>query len=331
MKNGSLFHVSTLYNTPNPENADHLFIARSIYQQAIFQDAIYLEGNSPKTSGTPVLSPALSPNRLKNWYFFNFSGPSYARKLGISRFLGFGTEPLSSNSIKQLIFNKSGATRPKKNVQFFSPSPGISEFGGLYIPGFAHAEARPLNWDEKEKVKEALTAGREYFLTRLDNHDNKTVMELLKAFTFFKQRQRTSMVWLLAGSPEKIQELQPLLSTYKWKNETVVLPIPALQEWITWVGAAYAFVDFPVIRGWHIPVHDALACGVPCILSEDLGHLAGDGGALYAKSDSAAIAETLKQIFKDENLRSFLVQRSQIISQSYSVEKTAQLLAGALN
>jgi len=331
MKNGSLFHVNVPVGNPVSENHDHLYIAKQIFEQPVFQDYIYWEGENTRNTGIAPLSAEGRSNFFRRWIFRNLKAPAAARKAGISTLISFGDAPLSSPNLSQLIFsNKRIAGRANLRCRFFSPIPSVAEATqGAYIPGFPHSGARILSWEEKEPIKAGLSGGKEYFLSCLDYHDRQTVVELLKAFTLFKQRQRTSLVWVLAGSPETIKHLSPLLSTYKWKNEIIVTPRPEPAAWLDWLGACYAFVHIPYFRGWELPVHDALACGVPCIVPQDLHYLAGPEGALYTPKDSAAIAERLKLIFKDEGLRSRLVQHSQTASRAYSPEQSALLLSEA--
>ena len=58
---------------------------------------------------------------------------------------------------------------------------------------------RPFTWTEKESWKDSFTEGREYFLYVGSVHPRKNLINLLKAFSGFKKRQKTNMQLVIAG------------------------------------------------------------------------------------------------------------------------------------
>ena len=83
---------------------------------------------------------------------------------------------------------------------------------------------QPATIQEREIVKEKYAEGNEYFIYKgiIDPQQNLT--NLLKAFSFFKKRQRSKMQLIIAGEPgEKYDEFVRSLQSYRFKNDVKVL------------------------------------------------------------------------------------------------------------
>ena len=75
----------------------------------------------------------------------------------------------------------------------------------------ADPDFKPLEWEEKEKVKEEWTNGHDFFLYAGAIHPRKNLLNLLKGFSWFKHRHKSGMKLVLAGriawGMEDFQEL----------------------------------------------------------------------------------------------------------------------------
>jgi hypothetical protein len=156
----------------------------------------------------------------------------------------------------------------------------------------------PLNWEEKEHIKEKYAEGKAYFLCS----GNSNLINLLKAFSFFKKRQKSNML-LLIESPDKA-ELAKITAS------------------------AYAMV-YPVLYDdMALPALQAIQCNVPVVIS-DAGALPSVFGeaALYVNPDSHEdIAQKMMLVFKDEDKANELVKAGNELLQQYQPGKTADLL-----
>jgi len=72
-----------------------------------------------------------------------------------------------------------------------------------------------------------------------------------------------------------------------------------------WYSAADVLVYTSLYEGFGLPVLEALACGTPVITSNvsSLPEVAGEAGLLVDPTDAAALAEALRQVWGDADLR----------------------------
>ncbi len=66
-------------------------------------------------------------------------------------------------------------------------------------PGAADERYAPLTVEEKEEIKRRYADGKEYFLAGVAGARPEEIVDLLKAFSLFKKRQRSNMQLVLGG------------------------------------------------------------------------------------------------------------------------------------
>ena len=224
----------------------------------------------------------------KVMYFFKKNIPVFCKKAT--------TILAPSNFIKQQILKQ--LLVEEKNIQLF------------HIP--VNEIYRPLSWQEKEIIKTTYTEGTEYFLFSGEINSHNNLINLLKAFTFFKTRQKSNMQLVITSnnvSPNNafIQSFK----TYKFRNEVQLLMDLPERELTAITGAAYAFVYPSLYDGTGMYVLQAMQCEVP-VVTCDAGALqeqAGDA-ALYAnEANFEDIANKMMLLFKDESKRAALINK----------------------
>ena len=178
--------------------------------------------------------------------------------------------------------------------------PGVNEI-------FKH-----ITYDVKEMIREKYTEGKEYFLYTGAVHPAKNLVNLLKAFSFFKKRQKSNMQLLIAGHvDDNYVEFTNGLKTFKFRNEVKLLGLLPPEELAEITAAAYAFVYPSLYEDFALPALQAMQCGVPVIVSNTgaLPEISGNA-ALYANpADFNDIAEKMMLLFKDENKKKQLVDK----------------------
>jgi glycosyltransferase involved in cell wall biosynthesis len=192
---------------------------------------------------------------------------------------------------------------------------------------------QPVEWDQKELIKEAYADGFEYFVFVGGIHPRKNLMNLLKAFSLFKTRQHTNMKLLVVGRRAwQYNETIEKLKSYKYRDEVKMLGYLPDDELARIIAGAYALVFPSYFEGFGVPILEAMQSGVPVVTSStsSMTEIGGDA-ALYADpNDPTEIAEQLKKIFKDETLRSQLIDKGKIQASKYSWDKTAELMWQAI-
>ena len=192
---------------------------------------------------------------------------------------------------------------------------------------------QPVEWDEKEAIKTQYADGCEYFVFVGGIHPRKNLLNLLKAFSLFKKRQRSNMKLLVAGRMawdyDKITEK---METYKFRQDVKLLGYMGEAALAKLVAAAYALVFPSYFEGFGVPILEAMQSHVPVITSNTSSMTeVGETAALYADpADPADIADQMKRIFTNENLRSQLVEKGKLVAAKYSWQQTSELMLQAI-
>ena len=185
---------------------------------------------------------------------------------------------------------------------------------------------KPVDWEEKETIKEKYAEGKAYFLFSGNINQRSNIINLLKAFSVFKKRQKSNMLLLIAGNAD--ERFKKEFKTYAFRNEVKLLENLSKKELAKITAAAYALV-YPVLHDdLAISPLQAMQCGVPVVCSNAgaLPSICGDA-ALYADTgDFKDIAEKMMLIFKDEDKAKALVLAGKMQLQQYDWDKTTDLL-----
>ncbi len=184
----------------------------------------------------------------------------------------------------------------------------------------------PTSFDKQAEVKEKFTAGTEFFLYAGAIHPRKNLINLLKAFSIFKRRLKSSMKLVLAGRLAwKNDEFLTLLATYKYKEDVVLTGYVNESDLADLMAAAYSLVYPSLFEGFGVPVIEAMKCGVPVLTSKNSSmQEIGEEAALYFDPQNIDdIANKLMRIYKDEKERNDLIEKGFLVAQKYSWQKTA--------
>jgi len=160
---------------------------------------------------------------------------------------------------------------------------------------------------------------RVIFLGRL--HPQKNLVVLLQAWQRVRERVPAAHLLLVGDGPQR-QELEELAATLRVQRSVHFLgaqrdPLPYLQ-------AADLFVLPSISEGMSNSLLEAMACGVPCVVSAAGGNvdLVRDGQAgLMADAQRAAdVADQLVRMLEDPTLRQRCGRRArQIVCEEYSI------------
>ncbi len=187
----------------------------------------------------------------------------------------------------------------------------------------------PIDIDKKEAVKNKYSEGKEYFIYAGAIHPRKNLTHLLKAFSVFKKRQKSNLKLILAGRLAwKYQRFVESLKTYKYRDDVVLTGYLPEEELAKLVGAAYAMVYPSYWEGFGVPVVEAMKAGVPVITSSGtaMQEIAKDAALYVDPADYNDIADKMMRLYKDERLRSELIQKGKQLAQQYSWDQSARQL-----
>jgi glycosyltransferase involved in cell wall biosynthesis len=186
-----------------------------------------------------------------------------------------------------------------------------------------------ISADVAIQIKEKYTGGCEYFLYVGAIHPRKNLINLLKAFSIFKKRQKSNFKLVLSGRLAwKYDSFLQDLKKYKYRQDVVLLGYIEEIELVKVMASAYALVYPSFFEGFGVPVLEAMKSDVPVITSSHsaMQEIAKDA-ALYADAKNfKEIAEKMMLLYKDENLKRKLIEKGRTISLEYSWQRTAELL-----
>lgn len=176
---------------------------------------------------------------------------------------------------------------------------------------------KPIDEQHKESIRKKYTGEVEYFLCCGHAGPSGNLINLLKAFSIFKKRQKSQMRLVIAGTGITSDENWiKAFRTYKFRDEVLQISKPSEEELSGLMAAAYAFVDPSCTTSWHNHASDAIQCGVPLICSDLPAHQEWFGhAALYCHPDDhTGLAEHMMLLFKDENRRNELIYEGSVIA-----------------
>lgn len=188
---------------------------------------------------------------------------------------------------------------------------------------------KSAGWQSDQAVRDEFTSGKNYFIYVGSIHPRKNPTALLKAFSIFKKRQKSDWKLVIAGRAAwHSKAFMDSLGTYKYREDLVVTGYMDEAKLERLISAAYALVYPSFFEGFGVPVLEAMQAGIPVITSAGsaMQEIAGDS-ALYADPKNYQdIAEKMMLIYKDETLRSRLVEKGLATARAYSWDKTAALM-----
>lgn len=185
----------------------------------------------------------------------------------------------------------------------------------------------PLNWEEKVAVKEKYTGGHEYFFYTGSIHPRKNLMQLLKAFSVFKKRQRSSLKLVICGRLAwQYASFTESLSRYKYRDEVILTGYLPETEQAALMGAAYALVYPSLYEGFGLPVAEAMQAGTAVITSAGsaMEEVAADAAMYADPEDHTSIAAYMMQVYKDESLRATMITAGLEKARNYNWDTAAR-------
>jgi glycosyltransferase involved in cell wall biosynthesis len=192
---------------------------------------------------------------------------------------------------------------------------------------------KPIDWKEKELIKEKYSENKEFFLYSGAVEKINNVMALVKAFSFFKKRQKSNMQLLIASNSSlQFQYLAESLKTYKYRTDVKMLENLPVKELAKITATAYSFITPALFENSGDSLLQAMKCNVPVIASNIsiFNEIAADA-ALYADQNNFEnIADKIMLIFKDEKKRDELIEKGKRQVQLFNWDKTANLLWKAI-
>ena len=289
-----------------------------------------------------ILPQSPSPSSLFYRYWRLVKLPSLLKKIKADLFITGSSNILPDAKLPQamlltdpglLTFDRRRAIFLKRAGRLFVFSAGWkTELIKLYglppdritvLPPAIPAAIGSLTWEEKQKVKDRYSAGKEYFLYAGSFHPGHNLTNLLKGFSIFKKRQQSGIKLLLAGDlAQHDKGFAGTLQHYKYREDVVVTGTLSETEKDRLFAAAYAIADPAILAGPGILALQAASAGVP-LLAAAGQPFSAEAYLPADMTDPVDIASRLMQVYKDESLRGELIQRATAGLSAFNLAQTA--------
>jgi len=213
---------------------------------------------------------------------------------------------VTSGSEKEKLTNKFKIPADKITVVY--PSPGKNYF--------------PVDTEKRESIKDKYSENKEYFLYNSIFRTQEDLINLLKSFSHFKKRQQSSFKLLLIT--ESNFSFKKSIGNYKYRDDVAVIGQVSEKENAEIIATAYAVV-LPFDTYVDIAASlKAMQSGIPVITARDssINEVAG-GAVLYGDNEIKDIGEKMMQLYKDEGLRSALIEKGKETVKNFTQEKSA--------
>ncbi|MEO7120717.1 MAG: glycosyltransferase family 1 protein [Ginsengibacter sp.] len=187
----------------------------------------------------------------------------------------------------------------------------------------------PLDYENREHTKSKYADGNEYFIYGGQIGLHRNLLNLLKAFSAFKKRQKSKMKLFIAGREDyKHKPFHEDLRLFKFKDDVKLFIDPLEEGLISLTASSYAMVSCLPYNYFPAESLQAMNSEVPVIAasSGSMPEILGDA-ALYADPGNfKEIAVKMMSLFRDENLRKMMIEKGKIQAEKYTWIHTADLV-----
>ncbi len=156
---------------------------------------------------------------------------------------------------------------------------------------------------------------------------HKNVGQLVHVFRDLKQKKKIEEDLVLVGKPDRrfLEHDKDLCaaaknSTVHFLSEVPMEDLPGLYTLAT------AFILPSLYEGFGLPVLEAMACGVPTIVSNraSLPEIAGDAAKIFNPDDDATLSEAILDVTQDAKTHQTLTQASLSRAKQFSWDRMVQ-------
>ncbi len=160
------------------------------------------------------------------------------------------------------------------------------------------------------------------FIGTLEPRKNLTT--LLDAYAMLPPNKRLPLL-LGGGKGWLYDDIFERITRYGLQNEVRLLGFLPADELPLWYNSAEAFLYPSIFEGFGLPVLEAMACGVPVVISDasSLPEVGANAGVCLPPHDVMAWRDALMRIVDDADWRSEASAKGIAEAQRYSWQKTA--------
>lgn len=197
------------------------------------------------------------------------------------------------------------------------------------IPYGVSENNKKLSYKEQENIKQQYTNGCAYFIFNGTTQAANNILTLLKAFSIFKKRLQSNMKLLLLIEPTKYDDaIKEKLKTYKYREDIVWLDNVDQPQQQAIISSAYALILTSYKEEYSATIINAMQNGIPVAYNNTnfFYEIVKEAALSFDTVDENDIAQQMMLLYKDENLRSRLIEKGFNQSTNFSWHKSAESL-----
>ena len=158
--------------------------------------------------------------------------------------------------------------------------------------------------DVFQKTKDTSPVQQPYFLVFGAINPRKNIVNILKAFDLFKQKDQQNHLLIFIGKKmDWTAEMQDTLDQMTFKTSVQFLGRQSDETACTYLNHAQALLYVSLFEGFGLPIIEAQQCGCPVITSNTscLPEISGQAALIVNPLDITSIAQAIKSLEKDAN------------------------------
>lgn len=188
-----------------------------------------------------------------------------------------------------------------------------------------HPGVNPRRFEIDEKIGKDLTRGKKYVLYVGALRRYKNVLRLIKAMERIKS---FNTVLLIVGDNRGgyYKELIDYVKTRRLETLVNFLGYVDDKTLANLYYGARAFIFPSLYEGFGLPPLEAMLCGCPVVASRtsSIPEACGDAALYFDPEDVEDMAEKIRLVLSDHNLRSLLIKRGKERVKEFTWERTAE-------
>lgn len=184
----------------------------------------------------------------------------------------------------------------------------------------------PKNNLNMEKLRSKYHIKNKYVLSVGNLQPRKNLKRLINAFVGIKKENNLFDVQLVIVGKKAWLFDDILKESIKNQNDVLMTGYVSEQELVQLYNGAECFVYPSIFEGFGLPPIEAMACGVPVVVSNQsaIPEVVGDAGVFFNPFDEKDIGRNLLKMIKNESLRNQKVQLGLEQLKKFKWEKSAK-------
>lgn len=200
----------------------------------------------------------------------------------------------------------------------------------VIYPG-AEDDFKPLNQDKLAPILKKYGVDCEYILYVGIRGKHKNVTTLLEVFSRLKREVRLPHKLVFCGrrdfsNDETETAIKNIITRDQLENEVILTGFVPDEDLPAIYNGAALFVFPSLYEGFGMPPLEAMACGVPVIVSDSssLPEVVGDAGIKVDPKNQKEMFQSIREVLENENLRKDMRTKGLQRAKMFSFERSAR-------